>query len=574
MNPITTASKIILSFALCVCSIASFAQAQDSTKNEKPQGQLHGNFQLLWQQYNEDTLIGATVPAPKSAMNAFGNFIYTYGNFSAGVRFESYQDAILGYSPSGRFKGTGIGYRYAQYNNKGLDITVGNFYEQFGSGLALRSYWEPNLGIDNALDGVRVIYTPTQGATIKAVYGHQRLAFDSKLINADALIRGLDGDLFLNDLFESWQDQKLKITLGGSFISKFQTGGVIEKMDADSSIVTLQLPQNIATYGGRVQVLYGPFAFNAEYITKINDPSADNGYLYRNGRAAFVNASYSVKGLGINVAAKNVDDMSFRSDRNLKLFDVPISYVPAITRQHTYNLAATLYPYATPFTGESSYMAEIFYTFKKGTPLGGKYGTYINTSFAAANSLDTTHFAGEDALVRGYKINSLGFGTTKYVRDFNFEIKKKFSSKFSAAATYYYFEFNTLVNPVTNDFKGMVYANIEVLELNYKVTPKDNVHLELQAMQTQQDKGDWATVVAEYTHSPHWTMGVVNQYNYGNPSEDRRINYLFGTVGYINGANRITVGYGRRRAGVFCIGGVCRAVPATNGFEVTITSSF
>jgi hypothetical protein len=34
------------------------------------------------------------------------------------------------------------------------------------------------------------------------------------------------------------------------------------------------------------------------------------------------------------------------------------------------------------------------------------------------------------------------------------------------------------------------------------------------------------------------------------------------------------LGYGKRREGVFCIGGVCRAVPATNGFEISITSSF
>ena len=140
MIRLQTASKFLILLALSIGYTQVHAQSQDSTKTDKSQGQLHGNFQVLWQQYNPDSLIGATVPAPKSAMNAFGNFIYTQGNFSAGVRFESYQDAILGYSPSGRFKGTGIGNRFARYNNKGLDITVGNFYEQFGSGLALRSY--------------------------------------------------------------------------------------------------------------------------------------------------------------------------------------------------------------------------------------------------------------------------------------------------------------------------------------------------------------------------------------------------------------------------------------------------
>lgn len=119
-----------------------------------------------------------------------------------------------------------------------------------------------------------------------------------------------------------------------------------------------------------------------------------------------------------------------------------------------------------------------------------------------------------------------------------------------------------------------MYADIEVIELNYKFTPKQNLHLEFQALQSKQDKGDWATVLAEFSKSPHWIVSVIDQYNYGNPNEERRLHYLFGTVAYVNGAHRLSLGYGKRRAGVFCIGGVCRAVPATNGFELTFTSSF
>jgi hypothetical protein len=219
-------------------------------------------------------------------------------------------------------------------------------------------------------------------------------------------------------------------------------------------------------------------------------------------------------------------------------------------------------------------MAEVFYTLKKGSLLGGKNGLYIGMNFAAANSLDTVHLKGVEGAVYGYKVKSLGFGPTKYIRDFNVEIKKKISKTFNFGLTYYYLEFNSAVTPVTNDFKGLIYANIGVAEVNYKFNPKNNLHVELQSLTTKQDKGDWATVVAEYSYSPHWVFGVVDQYNYGNPNDDNKTNYLFGTAGYINGATRVMVGYGRRRAGVFCIGGVCRAVPATNGFEVTITSSF
>jgi hypothetical protein len=65
-------------------------------QNPAPKGQLHGNFAMMWQQYNEDSLIGARVPEAKSALNSYGNITYNYGDFTAGIRFESYQEALLG----------------------------------------------------------------------------------------------------------------------------------------------------------------------------------------------------------------------------------------------------------------------------------------------------------------------------------------------------------------------------------------------------------------------------------------------------------------------------------------------
>ena len=106
-----------------------------------------------------------------------------------------------------------------------------------------------------------------------------------------------------------------------------------------------------------------------------------------------MNAGWSTKGLGINVGFKGVDNMQFRSDRNLQLFDVPVNYIPAITKQHTYNLAATLYPYATVVQGEVGWSAEVFYTIPRKSKLGGKYGTKISFQYATASSLDTTNLS-------------------------------------------------------------------------------------------------------------------------------------------------------------------------------------
>ena len=128
--------------------------------------------------------------------------------------------------------------------------------------------------------------------------------------------------------------------------------------------------------------------------------------------------------------------------------------------------------------------------------------------------------------------------------------------------------------PVTTTFKGIVYADIHVLETQVKTAKRQSLRTEFQALFTEEDKGDWATVLAEYTWSPHWFASVIDQYNFGNPDPDLRVHYLFGTVGYINVAHRLSLGYGKRREGIFCIGGVCRAVPASNVFEVSFSTRF
>ena len=557
--------NLLVAFGVAT-SLSMSSQTPEPNPSEN-KGQLHGNFQVLFQQYNPDSIIGAQVPDAEAAMNAYGNFTYTYGKLTAGVRFESYQNAILGFP--GRFKGSGIGSRYVRYQNDELDITVGNFYEQFGNGMTYRTYWEPNLGIDNAMDGMRVIYRPFKGFTSKAVYGQQRFDFDSRIIHGNGIVRGLDGEWAIHESFPKLQDKSIQIKLGGSFVSKYQSGTTVSR---DTNVFVL--PNNVGCYGGRLGLTYKDFQIQGEYVTKINDPNADNGYIYKKGHAMFANMAYSQKGFGITANAKFVDNMAFRSDRDALLFDVPINFLPAITRQHTYNVAATLYPYATVLNGETGVSGELFYTFKKGSLLGGKYSTYISLNVAAVNSLDTAHVGGREELINGYQTNSVLFGKTKFVRDINFEVRKKFSKAWSLTYVHYYFEFNTLVTPVTQDFKGLVYAHVDVADIQYKIAPKHAVRVELQSLLTQQDKGNWATALAEYTFSPHWTISILDQYNYGNEDPAKRVHYLFGNVGYTKGATRLMVGYGKRRAGIFCIGGVCRSVPASNGVEINLTTTF
>ena len=534
------------------------------------QGNITGNMETVFQYLNEDSIINAKQPIQKGLLNSYMNVFYTQGNFKAGMRFESYLPRIQGYP--NRFDGTGIGMRYVGYQNDFVDVTLGTFYEQFGTGLALRTYEDRNLGYDNLLDGMRIVLRPGKGVVIKGVYGTQRLSFQQgQIVHGAGLVRGTDAEWHLNEGLAILKDKKLDVVIGASFVSKFQEDDNPEWI----------LPQNTAAYGGRLKLTYGNFYADAEFIQKGQDPSSDNQYIYNNGHAAIFNLRYTKKGLGILLSGKSVDNMSFRSDRTKDLQDVLINFLPSLNKTHTYNLVATLYPYATQPLGEVAYQADVLYTFKKGTQLGGKYGTTIGLNFSTTyrpeqtlNGIDLN-----DSSRVVYHTRPFGLSDSLYWQDINFNITKKINKQWSGILSFYDIKINNDVVKVS-DAQGIIHARIAVLEGTYKINTHNAIRWELQGMWVQKnaaginDKGNWATALVEYTISPVWFFSAMNQYNYGNADASKRVNYPIITCGYIKDATRLTVSYGRQRAGLFCVGGVCRPVPANNGLMINLTHSF
>ena len=535
--------------------------SQDNSKAPSITGNMETTFQYL----NEDTLIGANRPASVGLLNSYMNVFYSQAGFKAGMRLESYLPRIQGYPNN--FDGTGIGMRYVGYANDQVDITLGHFYEQFGTGLSLRSYENRALGYDTALDGARIILRPTKGLTFKGVYGRNRYQFlEGKVVNSAGIVRGFDGELHVNEAFKKLNSFPLDISIGGSMVSKYQP-------DNNDQYI---LPENVASYGGRMKLRYKRFTLDGEYIHKDNDPSVDNGYIYNSGHAAVFNFGYSQKGLGILISGKSVDNMSFRSDRTQQLQNVLINYLPSLNKTHTYNLVAGLYPYATQPVGEIAYQAEVLYSIKKGSKLGGKYGTSINANYSVAlrPMQHTNGFDPADSSRVMYKGKLFDSSDSLYWQDINLSISRKFSPKLNMILSYYNISLNNDVAKITTDAHGIINSNISVLEVGYKFNKKHSLRVEAQSLLTQKDKGDWATLVVEYTIAPGLFFSVMDQYNYGNPKSDLQIHYVIGTFGYVHEATRLTLSYGRQRAGLFCVGGVCRFVPASNGLTLNFTQSF
>ena len=535
------------------------------------QGSVTGNAESTFQYLNEDTIIGANQPPTKGLINSYMNVFYTNGNFKAGMRLESYLPRIQGYP--NRFDGTGLGMRYVGYKNDFVDVTLGSFYEQFGSGLALRAYEDRALGYDALLDGARIIVKPKAGIVIKGLYGLQRLSFQSgRIVHSNGIVRGIDGEIHLNEAFKKLNDSELDIVLGASFVSKYQR-------DDYSALI---LPENVGCYGGRFQLMYKNFFLDGEYVHKEQDPSIDNKYIYNNGHASVFNLTYTKKGLGLLFSAKSADNMSYRSDRNQILQDALINYLPALNKTHTYNLVATLYPYATQPLGEVAYQVDFLYTFKRKTKLGGKYGTTIGANFSTTYQpkMDASNYNPNDSTRVTYSSTPFVMSDSLYWQDINFNINKKFTKKFSGTLSYYNIKINNDVAKISNDSKGIINAHIGVVEMLFKVAPKHSIRTELQGLFVKpqanggNDQGDWFTALIEYTVSPHYFFSFMNQYNYGNSDENKRVNYPIITCGYIKESTRLTLSYGRQRAGLFCVGGVCRFVPANNGLTLSFTQSF
>jgi hypothetical protein len=553
----------LFSISFCLLfSATSFSQ-------EKDLGAVSGNFQTISQYYNEDTLINAILPDHKMGLNSFANINYTRGNFTAGVRYESYLNPIEGYPTS--FKGSGLGYRYVNWKNKDLDVTVGNFYEQYGSGLILRAYEERNLGIDNALDGVRLKYTPYQGIYLKAFAGKQRYIFEDGLTNGNGLIRGFDGEINLNELLDStFNDSKLRVTIGGSFVSKFND---------DNLTPNFVMPENVGSYGGRIGLRYGKIRFSGEYIIKENDPYPDSqddrfNYIYKNGEGVLLNLGYSTKGFAIDLSAKHNDNMLWRSTNvTVGPTDLLIGYVPTLTKQHTYSLASTLYPYATNARGEVAFQADVIYRIPKKTKLGGKYGTVISLNYATAYAPKREYLNDMTTSRKGYKTTPFSMTDSMFVQDFNVEVKRKFNKKLKASINYFNFVFDDRAILVAKHHE-LIFAQIFVLDVTQKLNKKHSIRYEAQHLATQQDQGNWAFGQIEYTFGSHWSFAILDQFNYGNRDEILQLHYVLGNIGYVTGPHRFSFQYGRQRAGIFCVGGVCRAVPASNGLTFTVTSSF
>ena len=475
------------------------------------------------------------------------------------TRSELTEWPMLGYDAD--FGGYGLSHLHIGANFSWGKITVGDVYGQFGSGMVLRLYEDRALGVDNALRGAKVEATPYKGIYIEALGGKQRRYWNCYDDGAwgwnykqDAVL-GANLELGLHEWIPQLQETGANLTIGGSYVSKYQKEDTI----IFNTVIQPEgkydyyynLPEWVGAGSVRAQLQMKGWNALVEYAYKANDPTVVNKYSYDPGQALLLSLSYSQKGLAIIAQAKRSENMSFRSDRGLNNMAGTINHMTPFANQHTYMLTS-LYPYGTHATAsEWAFQGEVRYTWKRGTAMGGKYGTTLKRNASHIRGTTDTWFGMSDA---------------PYYTDVNLELNKKLTKQWYIGAMAMYQTYNKQVIEGKGD---LIRAGIGVVEAKYALNKKIQMRAEAQYMYTKQDEGQWVAALYELSL---WRQLVISgqwMYNIGYAHEATNEHYYTVAATYTHGAHRVMAGYTKTREGFNCSGGVCRYVPKQEGVSLT-----
>lgn len=542
---------------------------------EKNKGLLYGSFESNSQWYLNDEINGRDLKHPEDPFrsNNYLQLNYNYSRWTAGLQLESFTpQALLNYNP--KYENTNVGTYFLNYKSNKIDATAGYFYEQFGSGLILRTWEDRPLGINNALRGGRIKYSPIESLTFTGLYGNQRTGFD--VANSD--IYGFNSEFNASNLLKF---QTTDLSLGLSYVGR----------DEKTNISNPKFESLTNALSGRLNFSHNSFYASTEYAYKSEDAviinnSIDNNFV-KPGNAILVNLGYSQKNLGLDGTLRRMENMSFYSERKPDLYvenggstsynfnDKILNYLPALTKQHHSNLA-NIYVYqvqkidipdpAIAKIGEIGGQFDVFYNFEKGTSFGGKHGTKVTVNVANWYNLkgDYNYFP------PSYKTEFFGTGK-KYFSDYNLEITKKINENLQGNFIY----INQYVNQRYLQGGELVNTNILGADATYKINKTQSIRLQGEHMWADADKKNWAGATLEFYYNPKLSFYVWDMYNYGNDKVgEGKVHYYNFGGSYRKGTSRIALNYGRQRGGLVCVGGVCRFVPESKGLSISLSTSF
>jgi len=501
--------NLLLPFLLINSIVFSQEQEQENPEKEKTKIVVSGGIESNSQWYTNDKERKIQHPEDPFRSNNYLNTALNYGRWTAGLQVESYEpNALLNYNP--KYNETNVATYNLNYTSKSnkLSVTAGYFYEQFGSGLILRSWEDRSLGINNAIRGGKVTYNPIQNLSFTALYGRGRSGFD--VSNGD--IFGFNSEINLAKLFKK---ESFDLSMGLSYVGRYEK----------TYIENPNFNELTNAYSGRINFAKNNFYFSTEFDYKsedaiLYDSKNINNDFVKSGSALLLNFGYTKKGLGLDATFRRMENMNFYSEREPQVFspektsiyynDKLMNFLPSLTKQHHFNLA-NIYVYQAQAkvyldpnngvgkSGEIGGQIDFFYDFKKESSLGGKYGTKVAVNFSNWNNLKGNY----ELYPPKYETDFFGFGE-KYFSDFNIEVIKKMGKKFTGTFAYINQYYNNRY--ITGAANVKVKTNIFATEFDYTFSKGRAVKLSLEHMWADSDRLNWVATLLEYNINTEFSI--------------------------------------------------------------------
>jgi hypothetical protein len=555
--------KLYVTIMMLLVASQGYAQIMEGESKKEDRGEFSGNFQTNTQFYMRDDRIGANTTQylrQLSSSDAWMFLNYKFKGFNFALRYDLFNNSPL-FNPQQAYSNQGIGFWQVSKDIEKLNVTVGYFYEQFGSGALFRAYEDRNIGIDFAIAGARVIYTVNENTKIKAFTGKQKFRFETR----EPILKGINAE------HRQAFGDNTTLDLGASLINR--TLDPVTMSTITSTINSYPLEQrfdpkyNVFGFNGYGTLSYKKFSWGFEYDYKTPEAILDYSTTLINsgGNIYFTTLSYSTKGFGANAQFRRIETFPMRVNP-LEIQPIPnsgtFSFLPAISKQNTYRLLAR-YNAVVQELGENAIQLELTY---KPTKL-----FQANLNGSMVNSL-----AGL-SLQNGYTWNK----DTRFFSEIYADMSYKFTKAFKVMVGLQSIQYNqqVLEGKASAPF---VYALTPFGEMTYKLTPTRSFRFEWQYMHTEQDLGSFVNGLLEYNVAPHWSFaagdmvniapGYLNKPQSGQTFEFIHYYNFFGAYTYKT--TRFTVGYLKQPQGVNCTGGVCRVEPAFSGGRISITTNF
>lgn len=452
------------------------------------------------------------------------NLDYSFGMFSAGLRFEVFQPNDPDPSISrGKEKYAAIDYKYFKADigekNEGLEIIGGNYYTLFGRGMVLKSYEDRAIRVDNNLLGLKVtgkyagfVLTGLSGSAANA--NNERLDI---LHAADLEYRG-------------WKPLKAGVTLATNLPA-------VDDVARTTMASLRMLPSfwNIDIYG--------------EYTAKFNEDIKQdifNGSESIVGQGFYGNINFYFGDLSLLGEYKYYDNIAFTSSDGTIFYNTP----PSVRLEYTYILP-NRHPSPLNQADEQGYQLVAGYSLSE--------HTYLTGAYTQTKSLPSSSYY--------QRVNQINIPVSTQLEEVYFTGQQDWNESLTTiAAMAYDEELATNTKNLTPILENRFYfGDINTIKL---ILEHQHVTNKTTAEEYYSD-----VVNIEYLRSPNFSIAFVAEVQTKEPEPGRTVRKFWGFIqtGYkIGGHTDISLLVGTRQAGNICIGGVCRYEPAFQGVELKL----